>query len=282
MSTRRDPAVTAAWRCDAAGLTEVDAPSGPLSALPGGAGAVYTALRALEGHRVAGLDDHLARLDHSARRLGWSVDLGWARAALACALRRAPRVDQAVVLEATPAAAYAVVWPWTDRRPPAGAAFARSVGARRDTPTAKASRWRVRRAAHLVDPSSDDHLLEADGALLEGFTSALLFLAPGEAWLPAGPALPSLTLQRLRPLLAATGRRVVDRRVTWADLPAVTEVGMASALRGLWPVGRLGEHAVPLGPEIPALSIAFEADLRADARPVSAAVGPRPAGPPAR
>ena len=245
----------------------------PATALRPPPGAVYTAMRQIEGGRVPGLTHHLDRLWASATALGWSPtrtrhDL---RAALRAAGRDQPGGDAALLLDLHPDGGGVLArWPLAPPRSD-GARLARArPGATRAVPAAKDSAWRADRRRWEADPSADDHLLEGpDGALLEGFTSTLLFARGGRIVTHGAGALHGVTRRLLTAPFAALGLELIAGTTRWSDLAATDEVAMASALRGLRPVVQVGAHRVGggrPGPIMTAAHHALERHLRAVAQ----------------
>ncbi len=226
-------------------------------------GSIYTAMRRVEGGGVPGLTHHLDRLWASAAALGWRPT--HTRRALRAALRAAGRDGSpgptAMLLDLHPdGGGVLACWPLA---PPcaAGARLACArPGAARTVPAAKDSAWRADRRSWETDRAADDHVLEGpDGALLEGFTSTLLFARGGRIVTQGAGALPGVTRRLLTAPFAALGLEVVAGATRWSDLAATSEVAMASALRGLRPVVQVGAHRVGGGRPGPIMTAAHHA-----------------------
>ena len=223
-------------------------------ALAGAGVAVYTAMACVGPAGVVSLSAHLARLADSCRRAGLSVpDPVHLRRALAdvvatvgpdgCMLRLevravpAPRVESdATILLAS--------WPARTRDARDGVAVVTSPGARRIRPRVKSSAWITERGQWLDTTPADEHVLvDAQGEMLEGFTSNLLGVVGEEIWSPEAGVLPGVTLGRVLELCEDLGLKV-RRRPIPRDR-RLSELALTSAGRGIWPV--VSVDAQPVG-----------------------------------
>lgn len=226
-------------------------------------GAVYTAMRLSADGRIPGLTAHLDRTWASAAALGWTPQRsrGDLRALLRTIAGSPEPCTAALLLDLHPDGG-GVLARWPRATPvTSGARIARArPGAARAVAAAKDSAWRAARRAWETDPTADDHLLEgADGALLEGFTSTLLFVRGDRVFTHGAGALPGVTRALLSGPFAALGLHLQEGPTFWRDLPRTTEVGLASALRGLRPVVQVGDHRVGDGRPGPLLAAAHHA-----------------------
>jgi branched-subunit amino acid aminotransferase/4-amino-4-deoxychorismate lyase len=130
--------------------------------------------------------------------------------------------------------------------------------------------------ATAVRHGADELLLrDADGILLEGATTNLLWWADDELCVPAAdlPCLPGVTTSRLQSRAGELGVPVRHRRATPAQL-AGSEVWLVNALHGIRPVRGWAEPDVPAGPVRHAPE--WQAWLASCSRPLPGA-GPRAA-----
>lgn len=231
---------------------------------------VFETLRIAAG-RPARLDEHLARLAESARRVDLALPPGWEQL---CA-RAVEGVDDGVLrLVCTKGGTgYALV-----TGVPAETLAGRTDGVSAVTLTLGVTAeqralapWLlggVKSTSYAVNMASlreahglgaDDAVwLSSDGWVLEAPTSTVVALVAGELVTPpvASGILPGTTLAAVRELAPVT-----ERPVSAAELAAADEVALLSSVRGVAPVVRLDGRELGLGPVATGLRDAFEASL---------------------
>ena len=239
---------------------------------------VYTVTRSYKGHYALLLDDHLTRLEESARLEGIPLTLD--RAALRAALRdllpaqadsrfriTIPRdhPDQVVfAVEPLPAVPPEVL---------ANGARVVTISARRENPVAKATGWMHQRkkAVETVPPGIYEMLLVGEGdVILEGAGSNFFAIIDGELRTADEGILKGIA----RKALLTSAESILPIRlqpVTLADLPKLAEAFLTSSSRGVVPIVEI--NGVSIGSGKPGeltctLSDAYEAWTEAHLEPV--------------
>jgi branched-chain amino acid aminotransferase len=246
----------------------------PGVALPAGA---YTTLRTYAGTRVMRLDDHVRRLQESARLQGHEapLDASVVRTAVAEALQRAGHDESRVRLTWAPPRLFVAVEPFT---PPAEALYRDgvrcvTVAVRRDNPHAKDTRFidTAGRAYAALPAGVHEGLMVAeDGTILEGLSSNFFALRDGVVYTEEDRVLPGLT-RSLVLEVASLPRAPRGLRVD--ELPSANECFVTSASRGVLPVVAVDE--VTIGAGAPgaltrAIRAAFDAAVAREAADVRA------------
>ena len=209
---------------------------------------VYTIARTYQRNRVLLFDDHVDRLEESARLTGIHVRVD--RPALRKALKRL--IDQG----GYPESRYRIAVPHEENghttrlflsvepyQPvPAdilthGARLA-TVQQTRATPAAKTTAWAIARQpakASLPPGTYEGLLMTPDGALLEGLSSNF-YAIQGDTLRTAGAGVLAGMAQRIV-FKVAEGLLTLDQRpITLTDLPTVDEAFISSAGRGVVPI----------------------------------------------
>ena len=230
---------------------------------------VYTVCNTQRGQRVLGLDAHLERLQDSAARQGFAVQLS--RRRLRLALRH--MLDEAgfaemrlrlTVPRAAPDETLITVEPW--QPPPeslrqAGVRCAIAGGLARRDPAAKDSAWLQQRDSFTLPPGCYEALLTApDGSLLEGLGSNFYAVLAGELRTAADGVLAGVT----RGIVLQLAPAILPLRlspVRLDDLPQVEEAFLSSSSRGLLPIVQIDDQVIAdgePGPVCDAIRQAFD------------------------
>ena len=250
-----------------------------------GAG-VYEADRTYPGPRILKFDEHLDRLEASARREGLPLDVDRDRfrsvlrelAERAVAAAGGALTDDSVrflvrVPETRPHEIEFVVEPF---RPPAPELYERGVfcatmsGARREHPEAKTSSWMSdRQAFTLPDGAFDGLLVSERGEILEGATTNFYAVVDGELWTADEGILfgiarqivievaPTVLPVRLQPIHIET------------ELPKVSEAFLTSSSRAVLPICRIDDTELgPRGPVTDRIARAYRDWVDAHLRPL--------------
>jgi len=246
------------YRVTSAGLEELNAPAGSLDDvsgwLPRG---VYTTFRTFEGGRVLRLNEHLDRLDESARLLGQGPppDHQALRRATGTALRRSgwplARVRLTVASD-PPGATYVTLTPFAEPSPERYKRGVRVITVRsltRQTPRAKSTGFvdagaRARAAA----PAGTEEalLVDADGRVLEGTSSNFFGVLSGRLRTAGEGVLEGIT-RSLVLELAAEALPVDLTPVMVGDLGRLDEAFITSASRAVLPVVEIDGQPVGTG-----------------------------------
>lgn len=230
---------------------------------------VYTVCNTQRGQRVLALDAHLDRLEDSAARQGFALQLS--RRRLRLALR--DMLDEAgfaemrlrlTVPRAAPDETLITIEPW--QPPPeslrqSGVRCAIAGGLSRRDPTAKDSAWLQQRDSFILPPGCYEALLTApDGSLLEGLGSNFYAVLAGELRTAADGVLAGIT----RGIVLQLAPAILPLRlspVRLDDLPRLEEAFLSSSSRGLLPIVQIDDHVIAdgePGPFTRAIHQAFE------------------------
>ncbi len=112
-------------------------------------------------------------------------------------------------------------------------------------------------------------LVEADGTLLEGVMSGLAFIQGDTLRTSGSRVLPSITIASLCGLAEEQGLRIVREALRLDELEAIDEAFLASSVRNVIPVVRIGDQTIGTGspgPRTLALLEAHDERMRTEAR----------------
>ena len=216
---------------------------------------VYTVSNTQQGQRVLLLDAHLDRLEESAAREGFALQLPRAR------LRQALRnmINEAgfgevrfrlSVPRALPQELLITLEPW--QPPPEGL---RRAGVRcvvapelsRNNPAAKGSAWLQQRRRFLLPPGCYEGLLtDPAGQILEGFSSNFYAVQAGELRTAAAGVLAGIT----RSIVLQLAPDILPLRLSpihLDDLPQLEEAFLSSSSRGLLPIVQIDGQTIGEG-----------------------------------
>jgi len=226
---------------------------------------VYTVCNTQQGQRVLALDAHLDRLEDSAARAGFALQLR--RGALRQALRH--MLEEAgcgearfrlSVPRAAPQEVLITLEPWQplpERLRREGVRCAIAATLQRDNPAAKDSAWLQQRGRFAMPAGCYEALLTGpDGSLLEGLSSNFYAVLGGTLRTAGRGVLAGIT----RGIVLQLAPEILPLRLTAVrldELPRVEEAFLSSSSRGLLPVvrsgaqvsgeGRPGRHSRALG-----------------------------------
>ena len=205
---------------------------------------IYTIASTFSRTKVLKLDAHLDRLADSAQRE--NIPLRLDRARLRAALRQMIAESgygdvrfRVTVPRAQPDRRILSIEPFS---PPAPALVAQGVrcaavaGVARRNPAAKTSDWAHDRGRAALPPDVyEGLLLDADGALLEGFSSNFYAVLDGELRTAGAGVLPGVAQQIV--FEVAPGVLPLRREaVRLADVPRLAEAFLTSSSRGVIPI----------------------------------------------
>lgn len=215
---------------------------------------VYTVTNTYYATQVLKMDDHLDRLEDSARRAG--IDLTLDRAMLRAALR-ACILDYGVgdvrwrvtVGKADPTVFIITLESFKPTAPEVYAAGVRVITApdsARHNAAAKTTAWMTERGALVkAMPAGiyDTILLDADGNMLEGLAANFYAVKDGALWTADDGVLPGISrrivLEVAPPILPVRLEPVNVR-----DLSALAEAFITSASRGIVPIVAIDGHTL--------------------------------------
>ncbi len=250
-------------------------------ALPGG---VYTTLRTYHGDRVAGLDEHLARLVASAALLGRRPACSPAevRAGLRAALARTGyaesrvRITEAFAAGSTAAACYIALEPLLPPEPVLYQQGVRtaSLHMARMRPRAKSTEFiAIAAGLYARKPPGVYELLMAteQGAILEGLTSNFFGVRGGALYTADEGVLEGVTRSLVLRVAAERGLPVHHAPVMLAEVGALDEAFITSSSREIIPAIAVDAQRIGSGNPGP-VSRALLADYRAAIERLAVAV----------
>jgi branched-chain amino acid aminotransferase len=258
-------------------LADTVSPRETAARLPDGA---YTTFRTHERTRVLRLEDHVRRLEESARLKGQPGDLAIStvRQAIAEAIARTRHPESRFRVTWAPPRLFVSLEPFTPY-PEAlyreGVSCA-TVEVHRDNPRAKDTRFIQQAGAaydRLPEGVHEGLMVGGDGTLLEGLSSNFFAIAGGTLHTEHERVLAGLTrslvLEVARDLLPLAPRGLrVD------ELPQAQEAFITSASRSVLPVVRIDGTAIGAGAPGPLagqIRAAYERQVRAEAADVTQA-----------
>lgn len=243
-------------RLTVAGLVAVPCNADSLhQAAPGEPDGVYTVSNTQQGHRVLLLDAHLDRMEESAAREGFALQLPRAR------LRQALRsmLDEAGFGEvrfrlsaprATPQELLITLEPWQPpperlRRKGVRCVIAQKL--KRRNPAAKGSAWLHERQRFVLPDGCYEALLAgSDGEILEGLSSNFYAVHEGTLRTAASGVLAGIS----RSIVLQLAPDVLPLQLTPVsidDLPALSEAFLTSSSRGLIPIVQIDDRVIGEG-----------------------------------
>ena len=225
-------------------------------ALDGEGACVYTAFLGEKGGRVMDLDAHLQRLQRDAVEMGIGCPSSSVLRSListACMSRswRMRLELRQLPLKALHPSSTTFLGLEPPRVPPTavelGRFEARTVpAARRHLPSVKTSAWIKNRRRWELGGASVEHILvDADGALLEGFTSNIHAVRGGVLFSAEQGVLSGVTRARVLDLCSTLGIQWRSIPYPLARLGPPDELFITSSMRGIWPVGLIDSHMLP-------------------------------------
>lgn len=222
---------------------------------------VYSVLRTFEHDQFLHLDQHLARLRHSMRLLGWPDDLE--EAAIRRTLQqicppypaREMRVRIDVLAGHAPGThtrllvALMPFVPLPRQVYETGVVVDFAPGLARANPRVKAAAFaQIRQQQVQTNTEVFEHLLvDAAGRILEG-TSSNFYGIQNRALYTAGEGvLAGITRQIVLELATAAGLPIHFQAVAQAAIDHLTEAAISSSSRGILPVVQIGEQPIGAG-----------------------------------
>ena len=213
---------------------------------------VYTVSNTQQGHRVLLLDAHLDRLEESAAREGFALQLPRAR------LRQALRSMIAEagfgevrfrlsVPRALPQELLITLEPWQpppERLRRKGVRCVIAPELARHNPAAKGSAWLQQRRRFSLPPGCYEGLLtDPAGHILEGFSSNFYAVQEGELRTAAAGVLAGIT----RSIVLQLAPDILPLRLSpiqLDDLPQLEEAFLSSSSRGLLPIVQIDGQVI--------------------------------------
>ena len=205
---------------------------------------VYTVSNTQQGHRVLLLDAHLDRLEESAAREGFALQLPRAhlRQALRSMIAEAGFGEvrfRLSVPRATPQELIITLEPWPpppERLRRKGVRCVIAPELARHNPAAKGSAWLQQRRRFSLPPGCYEGLLtDPAGHILEGFSSNFYAVQEGELRTAAAGVLAGIT----RSIVLQLAPDILPLRLSpiqLDDLPQFEEAFLSSSSRGLLPI----------------------------------------------
>ena len=242
----------------------------PIEVLRAVAGGVYEGFRTYGGQRVYRFGAHALRLEsgRAQLKLGTAIDLQALGQGIEHVLHQLQndhasqdwkvRVDHAEsnlrALGPLGECSALVVQAWPLNPVPQtildnGAHCALEYKLARDHPEIKGTSFSLRRMQHNF-PSGENYesiLVAPDGSLLEGVMSGLGFLQGSVLRTAGSGVLPSLTVESLCGLAEAKGLKVRREALKADELAEIDEAFLASSVRGIVPIRRIGEVEIGKG-----------------------------------
>jgi branched-subunit amino acid aminotransferase/4-amino-4-deoxychorismate lyase len=225
---------------------------------------VFEVVRLYAGRPFA-LDDHLARLDGSARGLRLPVDLGALRSDVGALLDAAPGHDGVVRLLVTRGGHRLAVLEDLRPGPPAAALASVTYAPTRLLDGVKSLSYAANMLAGRLaaERGADEALLVTPhGRVLEGPTRAFFYVLDGRLCTPPldDHILDSITRRRLIALVEVT-----ERPTPLTDLARASEAFLASTTREVLPVRRVDDVELEApGPRTREAAAAFRAHVEAE------------------
>jgi branched-chain amino acid aminotransferase len=229
---------------------------------------VYTVTRTYGRTRVCAFDQHLDRLEESARLAGWALNLD--RPALRGALRQMAvghfTGDIRFRVTATPQDPGTLLLTCESFEPPPSALVTGGVACvtlkdgARDHAAIKTTAWMKARAGIHQDGHYETLLLDHDGRILEGSTSNFYVIRGGQLWTADDGILFGIA----RSIVLAVALEllpVVLAPVRQDALHTIDEAFLTSSSRGIIPIVRIDGQPVGHGTRSPvtaALQVAYD------------------------
>ena len=206
---------------------------------------VFEVMR-IYGGRPFAMDEHLQRMSHSAGNLRLEIDLGAVQADIEAVLAQAGPVDAAIRALVTRGGNRVVLLEELKELPETLALALVTYAPTRILDGVKSLSYASNMLAGRLarEQGCDEALLVTPhGRVLEGPTSALFYAIDGDRLYT--PPLDDHILDSItrRHVIAVTGAQ--ERVTTTDDLDAFTEAFLASTLREVHPVHRIGERDLP-------------------------------------
>lgn len=216
---------------------------------------VYTTFRTYDGNKILPLEDHIHRLEDSARLLGRPLKLDHAEVknALHQIRQSGPpsdlRIRLTVDLQERPGTVYLSFEPL---RVPTRQEYEHGIRAitcpfEREIPLAKqtdfiATGERLRRD---LPPDSDECLMVAeDGRILEGLTSNFFAWKGGELWTAGEGVLAGITRALVLEAAREEGLPIRMESVVLADIPSLQEAFITSSSRSVLPIRQINQDVI--------------------------------------
>ncbi len=245
---------------------------------------VYSVLRTFEHDQFLHLDEHLARLRHSMRLLGWTDDLD--ETAIRRTLQRIcppyPAADMRVRIDVLAAPA-----PGTDTRllvalmpfiPLPRQVYETGVivdfapGLARPNPRAKTAAFAQLRQKQVPTNTQvfEQLLVDSEGRILEGTSSNFYGIQQRTLYTAGEGVLAGITRQIVLNLAAELGLPIHFQAVAQEAIDQLTEAAISSSSRGILPVVQIGDQPIGTGAPGPIcrqLMVAYDAYVARAIRP---------------
>jgi len=247
---------------------------------------VYTSLRTFDQHKFLYLEEHLARIDHSMRRLGWhyQLDEKRMRQTIHTVCRAAPWPEMRVRLDVLAKPIYQAGIETREligltRFEPLPAVLYRdgvtvgfAEGLVRGQPLVKTAAFVEARKAYSVGgPTMYERLLLDDkNRILEGFSSNFYAVHNGVLRTAGHGVLEGITRKIILDLATELAIAVQLEAVYLDEIPSLTEAAISSSSRGLLPVVNIDGHPIGTGrpgPLYSRLHTAYDAFVARTVRP---------------
>ncbi|ACY15985.1 aminotransferase class IV [Haliangium ochraceum] len=258
-----------------------------LDALPLG---IYEGMRTFEQVRFLGLGRHLARAERAAEELGWGqvFEPAALRRSIDAVVRDSPPGEYRLRFDvlAGPATALGtasrVLLARAPLTPVPAALLAEGVACplvrdlRREQPHLKGAAFVITRRRYPVGAAEayEPIMVDDAGYLREGVSAGFAMVRAGGVCTAGSGVLPSITLELVGECAAELGVPVRWQAVHERDLGALDEAFLATSVRGLVPITRLGAQVLGdgrPGPITRALMDAYASKCAREARPALAA-----------
>ena len=221
--------------------------------IPSGA---YTTFRTYEHYKALRLDEHLRRLDETARLAGVPVRVD---PDLVCEyvrwiLNEYPqdlnlRIRIVIDLSENPGDMYLMS---EELRIPSEKAYQEGVklvtcDMRRRNPKAKLTRSIPRAEEIRSGFAGEEHealMVDRDGRILEGLTSNFFALKGGALWTNEGSVLSGVTRSLVIDTLRDAGLKINFESVTTAEIPVIQEAFITSSSRAILPVVQIDDQGI--------------------------------------
>ncbi len=217
---------------------------------------VYTVARTYKRDHVLLFDDHINRLEQSARLIGLTVTLDrlWLRKALRDLIDRSGYAESRFRITVPQAAPETLILSLEMYQPVppeivTNGAHCATVRMARHNPAAKTTAWMQERkpAVESLPPHTYEGLLVSpDGLILEGLSSNFYAVMDGKLF-TAGEGVLQGMAQRIVLSIAPELMPVEMTPIRVADLPYIDEALISSAGRGIVPVIRIDQQVISTG-----------------------------------
>jgi branched-chain amino acid aminotransferase len=223
--------------------------------LPAG---VYTTFRTYAGRKILPLEDHIRRLEESARLVGSPISLDQAalqaglRQAMHCSPGEELRIRITVDLQEEPGTLYFSVAPLRIPSPQdyENGVLAVTCRLQRQNPRAKQTQFitlaeTVRRK--IPPEANEGLLLDENDFILEGLSSNFFAVKQGEVWTAGEGVLSGIARAAVIQVAEREGPLLRLEKIARAEIPTLQEAFLTSSSRSILPIHQIDETLIGSG-----------------------------------